>query len=50
MSWALDMDDFKHGYPLISAVAERYRVGGLKSARGRAMHEGAWLETRSVTS
>jgi chitinase len=25
MFWALDMDDFKHGYPLISAVAKRYK-------------------------
>jgi chitinase len=25
MFWALDMDDFKHGYPLISTVAKRYK-------------------------
>ena len=25
MFWALDMDDYQHGYPLISAVAKRYK-------------------------
>ena len=25
MFWALDTDDFRHGYPLISAVAKRYK-------------------------
>ncbi|MDF3070495.1 MAG: chitotriosidase-like [Polyangiaceae bacterium] len=25
MFWALDMDDYKHGYPLISTVAKRYK-------------------------
>ena len=25
MFWALDMDDFKNGYPLIGAVAKRYK-------------------------
>ena len=25
MFWALDFDDFKHGYPLISTVAKRFK-------------------------
>jgi len=25
MFWALDLDDYQHGYPLISAVAKRYK-------------------------
>ena len=25
MFWALDMDDFHHGFPLVSAVAKRYK-------------------------
>ena len=25
MFWALDMDDYKNGYPLIGAVAKRYK-------------------------
>lgn len=25
MIWALDMDDFRHGYPLVSALAKRYK-------------------------
>jgi hypothetical protein len=38
MFWALDMDDFKHGYPLISAVAKRY----IKCGRERARPQAAW--------